>query len=92
MHLKYLPFWLLVACVVFLWRRNIIKVNRLNRKELEDFPRTDANLILVTEIVLMSLFLTMNAADKALQMQHYDHYHQTGNFFLSGIITPLLSI
>jgi ferredoxin len=84
-----LAFLVLAACVVFLARRNVIKVNRLNRKELDGFPRTDANLILITEIVLMTLFLTMNAADQALQQQHYGHYTQTSSFLVSGLITPV---
>jgi heterodisulfide reductase subunit C len=78
----------LVACVVFLVRRNVLKVDRLNRKELEGFPKTDANVILVTEIVLMTLFLTMNAADRLLQLQNYSHYHDTGSFVISGLIAP----
>ncbi|MDB5246772.1 MAG: hypothetical protein JWQ40_1166 [Segetibacter sp.] len=84
-----LAFAVLLACVIFLIRRNVIKVNRLNRKELDGWPRTDANLILVTEIALMTLFLTMNAADKALQLQRYGNYYHTSNFFVSGLITPL---
>lgn len=79
----------LVACVVFLARRNIVKVNRLNRKELIGWPKTDANIILVVEIILMLLFLTMNAADKALQLQHFENYHQTPSFVVSGFITPV---
>jgi heterodisulfide reductase subunit C len=84
-----LAFGVLVSCIIFLIRRNVLKVNRLNRKELEGWPETDANLILVAEIVLMTLFLTMNAADKALQLQQYGHYEQTSSFFVSGLITPL---
>lgn len=86
-----LAFLVLVACVIFLARRNLIKVKRLNSKELDGFPKTDANLILITEIVLMTLFLTMNAADQALQEKHYPHYTQTASFFISGLITPLLT-
>lgn len=78
----------LAGCIIFLLRRNVVRVNRLNRKELNGFPRKDANIILLTEIILMSLFLTMNAADKALQMQHWGHYGQTPSFFASGFITP----
>jgi hypothetical protein len=52
-----------IACVVFLTRRNIIRLKRFISKDLNGWPRTDANAILVTEIVLMSLFLLMNAAD-----------------------------
>lgn len=86
-----LAFGVLTACVIFLARRNIIKVNRLNRKELEGWPQTDANVILITEIILMVLFLTMNAADKALQLQKYNPYHQTASFFISGFITPVFA-
>lgn len=86
-----LAFGVILACVIFLIRRNVLKVNRLNRKELDGWPKTDANIILITEIILMTLFLTMNAADKALQQQHFGHYHQTGNFFVSGIIAPFFS-
>ena len=81
----------LTACIVFLIRRNVIKIDRLNRKELAGWPRTDANLILIIEIVLMTLFLTMNAADKALQLQNYGHYYQTQSFLFSGFIAPFFS-
>lgn len=84
-----LAFLVLAACILFLIRRNIVKVNRLNRKELNGWPKTDANVILVTEIVLMTLFLTINAADQALQQQHYAHYSQTGSFFLSGFLSRI---
>ena len=46
----------LVACVIFLVRRNIIKIKRFWSKEMTTWPRTDANLILVFEILLMSAF------------------------------------
>lgn len=64
----------LVACVIFLIRRNITKVPRLNMAELNGWARSDANYILLTEVVLMSLFLTMNTADLCLQMQGVEHY------------------
>lgn len=86
---EFLALAVIISCACFLIRRNIIKINRLNRKELDGFPRSDANIILIVEIVLMTLFLTMNAADKALQLQHYGHYHTTGDFVFSGIITSL---
>lgn len=78
----------IVACIVFLIRRNVIKVNRLNRKELNGWPRKDANIILITEIILMTLFLTMNAADKAHQQQQFGLYFRTSPFLVSGYITP----
>ncbi len=68
-----------VACIFFLSRRNIIYVKRLVSKDLTGWPKTDANLILVIEMVLMGLFLTMNAADPA------------ANFIISGWIKPPLS-
>ncbi|HRF16517.1 MAG TPA: Fe-S oxidoreductase, partial [Chitinophagaceae bacterium] len=50
----------LIACVIFLIRRNIIKLKRFISKDLDGWPRSDANYILITEIVLMSLFLLLN--------------------------------
>ncbi len=82
----------LVSCAVFLVRRNIIKLKRLNQGELNGWPKTDANAILVTEIVLMILLLTMNAADFQLQQIGTEHYYSTGNaFWVSGLIAPLFS-
>ena len=82
----------IIVCVVFLARRNITKVRRLNMPELNGWPRNDANLILVTEIILMTLFLTMNATDTILQSRGFGHYgeHQTGAFILSRYFHPLL--
>lgn len=81
----------LAVCVVFLLRRNIIKLKRFISKDLDGWPRSDANYILITEIVLMSLFLFMNSTDRALQLQGAEHYHDTGNFIFSGIIAPSLT-
>ena len=78
-----------IVAVIFLIRRSVLKVSRLNKPELNGFPRKDATIILVVEIVLMSLFLLMNGVDKALQMQHYGHYHTTGDFFVSGFLVSL---
>ncbi|RYY65698.1 MAG: (Fe-S)-binding protein [Chitinophagaceae bacterium] len=87
---EFLAFSVLTACVIFLLRRNVMRVKRLNMKELAGWPRSDANYILSFEIVLMSLFLLMNAADKSLQLQQYGHYRDVQtNFWISGIITPL---
>ncbi|HYK57348.1 MAG TPA: (Fe-S)-binding protein [Flavisolibacter sp.] len=86
-----LAFLVLTSCVIFLLRRNLFRVQRLNMTELNGWPRNDANYILIFEIVLMTLFLTMNAADKALQIKGYGHYGevQTAQFFVSGFVTPL---
>lgn len=80
----------LVACVVFLIRRNVLKLKRFISHDLDGWPRSDANYILITEIVLMSLFLLMNSADRALQLQGHEHYADTGQFILSGMLAPHL--
>ena len=80
----------LAACVIFLIRRNILKLKRFINHELDGWPHTDANLILITEIILMSLFLTMNSADRALQLQGNPHYADHGNFILSGLFANSL--
>ena len=79
----------IVVCVIFLARRNLIKLKRFMSNDLDGWPRSDANYILIVEIVLMSLFLSMNAADLALQTQGAAHYKATGNFLVSGILAPL---
>lgn len=84
-----LAFTVLVACVIFLLRRNVVKVSRLNMPELNGWPENDAKLILITEVVLMSLFLIMNAADLRLQQLNADHYTQTAPFWLSQHLTGL---
>jgi ferredoxin len=81
----------LVSCVIFLIRRNTIKLKRFISKDLNGWPRSDANYILITEIVLMSLFITMNSADRALQLQGHVHYKQTGDFVISGFFAGDLS-
>src|SRR4249920_1582031 len=78
----------LAACVIFLCRRNLMKLKRFISHDLDGWPRSDANYILITEILLMTLFLTMNSTDRALQLQGSEHYHDTGNFIVSGMIAP----
>jgi ferredoxin len=83
----------ILVCVVFLSRRNLIKLKRFISKDLNGWPRSDANYILVTEIILMSLFLTMNATDTLLQQRGFGHYgeHPTGDFFISAMLQPLFA-
>ena len=81
----------ILACAVFLIRRNIIKLKRFISKDLNGWPRSDANYILITEIVLMLLFLTLNSSDRALQLQGNEHYHDTGNFLVSGFFSSSLT-
>ena len=83
----------LLGCLIFLVRRNIIKLKRFISKDLDGWPRSDANYILITEIVLMALFLTLNASDTLLQMRPVEHYssHPTGNFIFSQHLHPLIN-
>ncbi|MBC7554461.1 MAG: (Fe-S)-binding protein [Taibaiella sp.] len=81
----------LIGCVVFLIRRNILKIRRLSMNELNGWPKNDANLILIIEIVLMSLFLTMNTADLVLQSRMVEHYTQTSPFLLTSHFTGLFN-
>jgi heterodisulfide reductase subunit C len=81
----------LLSCVAFLARRNVLKISRFWKPEMTEWPRTDANLILIAEIVLMSLFLTMNAADVALQELGNPHYFPTGRFIITGYLVPFFT-
>ena len=80
----------IAVCIAFLARRNILKLKRFMKHELDGWPRSDANYILITEIILMTLFLTWNAADRALQLQGNEHYADRENFLLSGWFAPSL--
>jgi heterodisulfide reductase subunit C len=83
----------IIGCAIFLVRRNIIKLRRFTSKDLDGWPRSDANYILITEIVLMTLFLTLNASDTILQSRGVEHYsgYLTGNFVFSQYLHPLLN-
>ena len=80
----------LTACVVFLARRNIIRLKRFSGVEMKAWPKSDANYILLIEICLMTAFFTMNAADYKLQALHFGHYIAAGNFPVSSLLAPLL--
>ena len=90
---EFLAVGVITVCIVFLARRNIIKLNRFISHDLDGWPRSDANYILITEIILMILFLTLNASDTVLQERVYEHYaeHITGNFSFSKFLHPLLN-
>ncbi|QGW28601.1 (Fe-S)-binding protein [Phnomibacter ginsenosidimutans] len=88
-----LAFAVLVFCIVFLVRRNVLKLRRFMSNDLNGWPRSDANYILITEIVLMSLFLLMNATEGVLIANNVSPYaeHAVGPFVISQHISPLLS-
>lgn len=80
----------LVATFVFLWRRNVRKVERLHKPELKGWPIKDANLILLGEFLLVLGIFTMNGADTVLQKMIPDHYPPTGNLAVSSWLGPAL--
>lgn len=81
----------LFSCVVFLIRRNILRINRFKKIEMVGWPSLDANLILIIEILLMVAILGMNGADQILQQRGADHYTQVGSFFFSSSMFDWLS-
>lgn len=81
----------LVSCVIFLIRRNVLRLKRFSGVEMTSWPRSDANFILITEVLLMSAFLIMNAADTSLQNLQSFHYTTVGSFPISGLFVSSLS-
>ena len=75
----------LLSCVVFLWRRNVQKLERFHKPELTGWPFLDANLILIIEVVLMGAFLLMNIAE-ANMPEHGGYLISQGlGFLLNGV-------
>jgi len=83
-----LSVWL--ACAIFLIRRNVLKLKRFRGVEMTSWPKSDANYILITEILLMTAFLFMNAADAKLQALGSSHYTTAGAFPVSQWLQGLL--
>ena len=54
-----------IATLIFFSRRNILKIPRFTMAELKGWPRNDANLILLFEVLLILFIFTMNTADEA---------------------------
>jgi heterodisulfide reductase subunit C len=79
----------IIAVIAFWARRNVIRLKRFYKPEMKGWPKEDGNLILYIELVLMMLFLTMNAADYQLQQMGAEHYVHAGAFPISSIIAPL---
>ncbi|NNC83397.1 MAG: (Fe-S)-binding protein [Flavobacteriales bacterium] len=77
-----------VVCVIFLIRRNIMHIRRFHLSEMTKWPKADANIILIAEILLMGALLKMNATDQLLQERIPDVYHEAGSFPVSAWLTP----
>ena len=74
----------LISVIIFWIRRNIIRIKRFREVEMKRWPKLDADLILYFEILLMSLFLLMNATDVEFQNMN------NGNI-ISSFIYPFFS-
>ena len=84
-----LAFLVLVSVIIFWIRRNIKRIKRFLSPEMKGWPKNDANIILYFEMVLMSLFLIMNATDYQLQILGAEHYTKAGSFPISSFLLPL---
>ncbi len=79
-----------VATVIFLIRRNILKISRFEKPEMRGWPQRDANIILMLEIVLLIGIFSMNGADILLQSIDSQHYPDTGKLSVSSWLGPAL--
>ncbi|MFD1316011.1 4Fe-4S dicluster domain-containing protein [Namhaeicola litoreus] len=86
-----LAFLVLASVIIFWMRRVVLRVPRFWNKEMTKWPKNDALNILYFEMVLMSLFLLMNAADYSLQQLGSYHYNQAGAYPISKHISKLLT-
>ncbi|MDB4263214.1 (Fe-S)-binding protein [Flavobacteriaceae bacterium] len=84
-----LAFLVLVAVIFFWTRRNIVKIKRFWKAEMKGWPKLDGDVILYFEVVLMVLFLMMNATDSILQGIDPKHYIEAGSFPISQFLVPL---
>lgn len=84
-----LAFAVLVSVLIFLVRRNVLRIKRFIHSDLKGWPKGDANYILYFEVALMTLFLVMNAADYHLQQIGYSHYAEVGAYPVSNFISPI---
>lgn len=81
--IEFLSILALLATLVFLARRNVLKINRFQSSDLKGWPFKDANIILGIEILLIFFIFLMNSADMALNPDY--------GFFMSGQISALLT-
>ncbi len=81
---------LVLVAVIFFWtRRNVSKIKRFWKSEMKGWPKQDADNILYFEVILMVLFLSMNATDSLLQNFGAESYIKAGSFPVSQFLTPL---
>ena len=82
-----------IGTVFFLARRNLLKVPRLSMNELNGWPKLDANIILIAEIILICFIFMMNGADEVLYnrgLSHASEINGSFNFSISSWLGPLI--
>jgi len=79
-----------VATLVFLARRNLLKIPRFHKSEMTGWPKLDGNLILYGELLLLIGIFCMNGADSVLQQIDPQHYTSTGPTALSSWLGPAI--
>lgn len=83
-----------VATIAFLSRRNLLKLPRFVKSELNGWPKLDANLILLMEITLICFIFMMNGADEVLYSKGLSHAENFGDgslgLAISSHIGPML--
>ncbi len=83
-----------IGTVAFLSRRNLLKIPRLVKSELNGWPKLDANIILIMELTLICFIFMMNGADEVLYSREESHAkylndHSFG-FSISSHLGPLI--
>ena len=79
----------LISVIIFWTRRNLLKIKRFLSSEMKGWPKFDADNILYFEVVLMMLFLSMNATDLILQERNFEGYYSAGSFPVSSFMVPI---
>ncbi len=83
-----------VATFIFLARRNLLKIPRFVKDEMTGWPKLDANLILIAEIILICFIFMMNGADEVLYRNGVSHAAALGDssfgFTVSQYVGPAL--
>lgn len=92
--IEFLSVFAFIATLAFLSRRNLIKVPRLNMKEMNGWPKMDGNIILLMELTLICFIFMMNGADEVLYREGASHAKDLGdgtfNFAFSKMIGPAI--
>jgi len=85
-----------IATIAFLSRRNLLKIPRFVKPEMNGWPKLDGNFILVFEFMLICFIFMMNGADEVLYNRALTHTAgmegQAGSFgfLVSEHLGPLL--